>query len=549
MNAVGYIRVSSEMQIETGHSLDAQRTLITEFARAKGWSLTEIFCDPGLSGTLTERPALKNLMARAERHEFDVVIVHAIDRFYRDLSGLLTALHHLDQHQVTFVSITENLDFSTPWGKLVLAVLGALAEIYIDKLRDETKKGKQARARKGLWNGSIPFGYCNGLCAACTDVNGKDYCPHFGQANRGDGKSLMAHPIESIAVQSAFAWYATGQFSDGRIAEKLNAFELAFPDGTVHRFRTKRFPKRGGPQPFSRDGVREILNRVFYTGQLPYRGTNSQGKKLRRHQVTFWAEGNHPILVDRDRFAHCQQVRHLLAKRPRTRRAKRIRHYPLSGTLRCAVCGRRMIGTARGEERRYFCSTPVQHCGTCPQPSINATAVENEIVQWLAAIHWPADWREQLLITFHPDQEEAQVREQVEAIQKRIKRTRELFLCGEIKHQEYLGEQEKNRDLLSRLQSQEGRDLIKKLEPLAEFANQWHQAEESGHLIEQKRLLHLAMTSCLLRGDTLVEIECSRELSRLLAWLYKDKLIKEDTGAEAYQTNLGASVATIKLTQ
>ncbi len=63
-------------------------------------------------------------MARAEQHEFDVVIVHAIDRFCRDLSGLLTALHYLDQHQVTFVSITENLDFSTPWGKLVLAVLG-----------------------------------------------------------------------------------------------------------------------------------------------------------------------------------------------------------------------------------------------------------------------------------------------------------------------------------------------------------------------------------------------------------------------------------------
>jgi len=103
-----------------------------------------------------------------------------------------------------------------------------------------------------------------------------------------------------------------------------------------------------------------------------------------------------------------------------------------------------MIGTARGEERRYFCSTPVQHCGTCPQPSINATSVENVIVQWLSSMNWPVDWREQLLITFRPDQEEAKVREQVQAIQKRIERTRELFLCGEIKHQEYLGEQEES---------------------------------------------------------------------------------------------------------
>jgi Recombinase zinc beta ribbon domain len=261
------------------------------------------------------------------------------------------------------------------------------------------------------------------------------------------------------------------------------------------------------------------------------------------------AEGSHPVLVDRDCFDRCQQVRQLLAKRPRTRHVKRIRHYPLSGTLRCALCGRRMIGTARGEERRYFCSTPVQHCGTCPQPSINASAVENEIVQWLASIHWPLDWREQLLITFQPDQEEAKVREQVQAIQKRIERTRELFLCGEIKHHEYLGEQEKNRDLLRHLQSQEGHDLIKTLEPLADFAEQWHQAEQSGHLIEQKWLLRLAMTSCSLRGNMLVEIQVSRGLSRLLAWLRKDKLIKDETGAEAYQTSLSALMVMIRLTQ
>jgi DNA invertase Pin-like site-specific DNA recombinase len=51
-------------------------------------------------------------MQHAEQGEFNVVVVHAIDRFYRDLSGLLAALHHLHQHHVTFVSITENLDFT-----------------------------------------------------------------------------------------------------------------------------------------------------------------------------------------------------------------------------------------------------------------------------------------------------------------------------------------------------------------------------------------------------------------------------------------------------
>ncbi len=70
-----------------------------------------------------------------------VVVVHAINRFYRSLVGLLRAMDELNHHRVSFVSITENLDFTTPWGKLTLAVLGTLAEIYIDKLRTETTKG------------------------------------------------------------------------------------------------------------------------------------------------------------------------------------------------------------------------------------------------------------------------------------------------------------------------------------------------------------------------------------------------------------------------
>ena len=65
MKAVGYIRVSSEMQVETGYSLDAQRAFITDYVRTKGWTLVDIFCDAGLSGTLSNRPALQALMERA----------------------------------------------------------------------------------------------------------------------------------------------------------------------------------------------------------------------------------------------------------------------------------------------------------------------------------------------------------------------------------------------------------------------------------------------------------------------------------------------------
>ncbi len=120
-----------------------------------------------------------------------------------------------------FVSITENLDFTTPWGKLTLAVLGTLAEIYIDKLSAETSKGKRARARKGLYNGTIPFGYCKGDCSTCTDPNGPGYCPRHGGPDlceQDPEVTLWLHPIESVAMQLAFQWYATGKYAQGEIA-------------------------------------------------------------------------------------------------------------------------------------------------------------------------------------------------------------------------------------------------------------------------------------------------------------------------------------------
>lgn len=189
-----------------------------------------------------------------------------------------------------------------------MAVLGALAEIYIDKLREETQKGKRARARKGLWNGSIPLGYCNGLCAACTDVNGRDYCRNFGQTNRSHGGILIAHPIESVAVRLTYNWYETGRLSHRLIAEKLNAYELVLPDGSLLHFRTKCCLSQGGPHPFTCSAVREILSRIFYTGQVPYHGTTEQGIKLRRRQMTALVPGQHPALISHELFDRCQKL-------------------------------------------------------------------------------------------------------------------------------------------------------------------------------------------------------------------------------------------------
>ena len=97
------------------------------------------------------------MLEDAEAGHFDVLVVHKLDRFARNLRVTLEALDRLDKAGLAFVSISENMDFSTPIGKVVLATLAAFAQYYFDNLSWETEKGKQERKRQRLYTGWLPF--------------------------------------------------------------------------------------------------------------------------------------------------------------------------------------------------------------------------------------------------------------------------------------------------------------------------------------------------------------------------------------------------------
>lgn len=461
MLVAGYRRVSTDEQAEYGFSLEAQEAQIREYAARRGWQVAEIYTDAGLSGTLDQRPALNRLLADAAAGRFQVVVVHAIDRLYRNLEALLRTLNQFQQQQVSFVSLSEEMDFTTPWGKLTLAVLGTLAEIYIDKLSAETRKGKLQRAKSGLWNGSIPLGYCDGLCAACTDVNGPGYCPHAGGPNRGDGQQLIAHPIESEAIRLAFEWYASGDFSDGQIAAKLNAARYTRPDAPSLPYRTKRMASRGGPGPFSKDSVRDILTRVFYTGVVPYYGVNAAGQKRKRKRSEAVAlyPGQHPALVEQAVFEQAEQVRQLMGRNPRKREQTPARIYPLTGILRCGYCRARMRGqTGSNGKRYYLCPTRTQRTGDCPQPGIPAEQLEEQLHQALLAIELPENWQDNLLREQGIDP--AEVARQKTQLEQRLARAKELYLAGDLEQAAYEAERHSFKFKLANLQSEQIGDII-----------------------------------------------------------------------------------------
>jgi len=504
MKAAGYIRVSTTEQATEGHSLDAQHEAIASYTCQRGWELVQVYVDTGLSGTRADRPALQRLLHDAEQGAFEVVVVHAVDRFYRNLQGLLKTLNHLHQHGVTFISIGENMDFTTPWGKLALAVLGTLAEIYIDKLSAETKKGKRARAMKGLYNGSLPLGYCRGNCSTCTDPNGRDYCPRFGGPDLKEecpSLPLCIHPIESEAVKLAYEWYATGAYADGQIAEKLNTYQLILPEGTTVRFRSKGRNGRSHPGPFSKDSVRDILQRVFYTGLVPYRA-GSNARERRRRPLEFFP-GQHPPLISQDLFQRCQEVRALMGNHPRHHADYPNRLYLLSGILRCARCKRKMRAQGGNGIRYYQDTTRLQRTGHCVQPMVRADEIEERVAQILMHLQVPADWPEQALTYIRSPQELEHLKEEEENVKEQLARLRRLFIAGDISYDEYQQEKQHLHRLLADLRGNDYSAIIKAAEELERFEELWRTLP----MLDKKRLLQAHLTAVLIQGETIVAIQ------------------------------------------
>ena len=160
MRAGLYARVSSEEQVE-GYSLDAQQRAMAEFCRARGWQVAGTYVDEGRSGRsddLARRPQFKALFDDVQAGRFDVVVVHKLDRFARNIRVTFEQFEVLRRHDVAFVSLAEQMDFSTPIGKVILATLAAFAQYYSDNLSTETKKGQAERKAQGLYNGLLPFG-------------------------------------------------------------------------------------------------------------------------------------------------------------------------------------------------------------------------------------------------------------------------------------------------------------------------------------------------------------------------------------------------------
>ena len=120
---------------------------LREYVERRGWQITEIYTDT-ISGSMDSRPALNRLMADARQRRFDAVLVWKFDRFGRSLRHLVNSLAELEALGVAFVSLRDNLDLSTPSGRLMFQIICAMAEFERALIQERVRAGlRNARAK------------------------------------------------------------------------------------------------------------------------------------------------------------------------------------------------------------------------------------------------------------------------------------------------------------------------------------------------------------------------------------------------------------------
>jgi DNA invertase Pin-like site-specific DNA recombinase len=139
-----YARCSTDLQSTDNQLIDLRR-----FAEQRGWEISKEFVDQGVSGAKDRRPALDELMSHARKRKVDIVLVWKFDRFARSAHHLLSALAEFKALDIDFSSVQDAVDTTTPYGKAMFTVIGAMAELERELIRSRVINGVQKAKERG----------------------------------------------------------------------------------------------------------------------------------------------------------------------------------------------------------------------------------------------------------------------------------------------------------------------------------------------------------------------------------------------------------------
>ncbi len=282
-----YVRVSTQEQAAEGYSIGEQEERLKKYSEAHAWGIYKVYKDPGYSGGSMDRPGLKNMIQDVKRGRIDKIVVYKLDRLSRSQKDTLYLIEDVfNTNDVDFVSMTENFDTATPFGKAMIGILSVFAQLEREQIRERMQLGADARAKDGYFHGgpNAPIGY--------------DY-------KNGE---LIVNEYEALQVRKIYELTETG-------LPLYSVFKYMRDHGYTHKYGT-----------WKDSAVRSVLKTPIYAGRIMWKGETYPGR--------------HEAIIEPERFdnmTHYLDTRDigLFKKTPFKRTTL------LGGIIFCGNCGAR----------------------------------------------------------------------------------------------------------------------------------------------------------------------------------------------------------------
>lgn len=388
-----YVRVSTTSQAEEGYSIEEQTDKLKAYCEIKDWTIFNIYIDGGFSGSNTERPALEQLISDAKRKMFDTVLVYKLDRLSRSQKDTLFLIEDIFlKNNVDFLSLQENFDTSTPFGKAMIGLLSVFAQLEREQIKERMQLGKLGRAKAGK-----------------TMMWAK---PSFGYSYDKSKSELIIDQAKAIIIREIYTSYLAGR-SITKLRDDLN---IKYPKKPSWNYRI----------------IRGILSNPVYYGANQYMGNIF--------------EGTHEPIISKEVFDKTQlelKERQIKAyefnKNPRPFRAK----YMLSGIAKCGYCGTPLkvtLGTIRKDGTRnirYQCinrfprktkGVTVYNNGLkCDSGFYELKDVEDTVLTQIRLLQVNSS-RLDDMFNKYPNIDLKSIKKQVTSLDKKLKKMNDLYL-------------------------------------------------------------------------------------------------------------------------
>jgi DNA invertase Pin-like site-specific DNA recombinase len=374
MRAALYARYSTDKQSEA--SIDDQFRVCEAIAERHGFKVAARYSDQAISGGTVNRPGYQNLLAAADRRDFEVIIAEDTSRLWRSLAVQAPRLAELIDDGIHVV--THDLDTRLESSTILSAINGAMAEQYRHEIARRTRRGLEGLARSGKPTGGRAYGYVS--------------------AAQSESGQQEIHDEHTATVRRIFEMYADGM-SPRSIAAKLNEEGVPSPGSSWKREKRRKSkwlasaiwgdPKRGTG----------ILNNVLYIGRHVWNRTrwvrsakDSSKRRCELNPESEWIvrEEERLRIVSDDLWARVkerqsQQSKRLGARvkgglRKRAPGAGRPARYLFSGMLRCGLCG---ASFTLANKERYQCASHLNGRACENTISVRRSIVESRILDTL----------------------------------------------------------------------------------------------------------------------------------------------------------------------